>query len=54
MRRVTCITLCWSFEEMYSSAGIREGVIVSESKLNSGESGGEIMSLVRVLGELGT
>lgn len=39
---------------MYSRAGRREGVTVSESKLNSGESGGEIISLVRVLGELGT
>jgi hypothetical protein len=35
-------------------AGRIEGMMVSESKLNSGERGGEIMSLVRVLGELGT
>jgi hypothetical protein len=39
---------------MYSRAGMIEGIRISESKLKSGERGGEIMSLVSVrVGELG-
>jgi len=47
---VICIDFCCSFWEMYSSAGRIEGVRASESKVKSGDSGGEIMFPVIVRG----
>jgi hypothetical protein len=43
---VMCRDFCCSFEEMYLRAGKREGVKVSTSKSESGDNGGDIISVV--------